>query len=86
MQIIIHFLNTLDLFWKGAITITPKIPLIIGAPPTTATAVELVPNQGSKKKAKVMESALKIPKYNPNAMNKNMKFFYLTKDLIAYIK
>jgi hypothetical protein len=30
-----------------------------------------------------MESALKIPKYNPKAMNKNIKFFYFAKDLIA---
>lgn len=35
---------------------TPIIPLIIGEPPTTATAVELIPNQGYKKNARVIES------------------------------
>lgn len=83
MHINIHFLKTFDLFWKGAIIITPIIPLIMGDPPTTATAVELIPNHGYKKNARVIERALKMPKYKPNAVNKYIKFLSRKTVLIA---
>lgn len=83
IQMIIHFLKTPDFFCIGAKIITPMIPLITGEPPTIATAVEFVPNQGYNIKAKIIEMALKTPKYSPNAVSKNMKFFYLNTDFIA---
>ena len=38
MHIIIHFLKALYLLWIGPRVITPIIPLMMGLPPTAATA------------------------------------------------
>lgn len=38
IQIRIHFLNTLDFLCMGPITMTPIMPLMMGLPPTAATA------------------------------------------------
>ena len=63
MQITIHFLNFLLLRWSGLNTITPIIPLMTGLPPTILTAkVILLANQGCRRKERVSEIALKIPK------------------------
>lgn len=53
----------------GPRTITPRIPEMTGEPPTRATARESVPNQGFSIYERVMEMALKRPKYRPNANN-----------------
>ena len=62
IQIIIHFLNFLDLRCRGPRMMTPMMPLSTGEPPTTDTAVALTPNQGYKKKARTIDRALKTPK------------------------
>lgn len=74
MQITIHFLYFFSLLWIGPIIITPRIPLIMGLPPTAATANgrESPLKNGSIKYDKVIDMALKIPKYNPKARNRRM--------------
>lgn len=69
MQRTIHFLNSPLFRCKGAKTITPIMPDIIGLPPTTPTAKgkSSPPNQGSIKKERTTETPLKIPKKHPKA-------------------
>lgn len=64
MQIKIHFLKTLSFLCKDPKIITPIIPLIIGLPPTAATARgnESPEKKGSIKYDRTIEIALKIPK------------------------
>ncbi len=74
MHIKIHFLNFFYFLCIGPKIVTPRIPLIIGDPPTAVTASgrSFAPNQGLSKKDRIMEIPLKIPKKHPKAMSKNM--------------
>lgn len=69
MQMIIHFLNVPDFLCIGPNTITPMIPLMMGLPPTAATAMgrDSYEKKGSTKYDRMMDSALNTPKYRPKA-------------------
>ena len=63
MQIRIHFLKFPDLRCIGPRITTPIIPEITGLPPTQPTAIaRLSLNQGARRKDKIIERPLKIPK------------------------
>ena len=64
MQNIIYFLNYPDFRCRGPIIMTPKIPEIMGLPPTAATAIgrSSDPNHGFKRYDRIIEIPLKIPK------------------------
>ena len=63
MQISIHFLKFPDFLCIGPKIITPIMPETTGLPPTQPTAMaKLSLNQGAKRKDKIMDNPLKIPK------------------------
>lgn len=64
MQMRINFLYPPNFFWINPNRATPKIPEIIGVPPTQATANgrSSPPNQGASKNESITQIPLKIPK------------------------
>ena len=63
MQMRIHFLKFPDFLCMGPRMMTPMIPDITGLPPTQPTAIaKLSWNQGLRRKDRIIDKPLNIPK------------------------